>query len=217
MIPYNLEIAESNKFPVIDSSNPDPAMDPQWITYEEFVTNLVKDRGSMGPNLEHMVIGSCGESGELADAIKKHTIYGRPLDLANVVEELGDMEFYMAGLRQMLGISRFDTLAANVRKLQARYRNGYSDTAAIERADKQVQVVDVTSPEYIANNPPITAEQVAMVDEQAGIIDVQPWAQVLIDQYHPGKQVQAIAYTTNTATVLFVGDSNPYKLYKPKE
>lgn len=224
MIPYNSEIAESAKFPVGEQ--------PVFVTYEQFVTNLVKERGDRSMNLEHMVIGICGEAGEIADGIKKNSIYGKPLDDKNIIEELGDIEFYLAGLRQMLGISRYETLGANVRKLQARYKDGYSDTAAIERADKkpaeaELQVIDVTSPKYIAENPPISGEQVAAMDEQAGIShttdmpaiapEIQDWCIPLLAAYHAGKTVQAIDYTKNTATVLFVGDSNPHKLYRPKE
>lgn len=209
-IPYNSEIAETSTFPVGE--------EPTYVTYEQFVTNLVKERDHRSMNLEHMVIGICGEAGEIADGIKKNSIYGKPLDLANIVEELGDLEFYMAGLRQMLGISRYETLGANVRKLQARYKGGYSDAAAIERADKkpELQVIDVTSPEYRAKaEAAVTDEQVAAVDEQAVII--QGWCVPLLQAYHAGKKVVAIAYTKNTATVLFDGDSNPYKLYRPKE
>lgn len=217
MIPYNSEIAETNTFPIAD---PGLSATPLWVTYEQFVTNLVKERDHRSMNLEHMVIGICGESGELADGVKKNSIYGKPLDRANIVEELGDLEFYMAGLRQMLGISRYETLAGNVNKLQARYKNGYTDAAAIERADKQpvqpvLQVIDVTSPEYRAKaEAAVTDEQVSAVDETAVII--HDWCVPLLQAYHPGKKVVAIGYTNNTATVLFDGDSNPYKLYRPK-
>lgn len=85
----------------------------------------------------HMAVGACGEAGELIDAVKRQAIYGKPLDLENVIEELGDMEFYMEGLRQGLGITREQTLNANMAKLGKRYGAGYSDKAAIERADKQ--------------------------------------------------------------------------------
>jgi hypothetical protein len=54
-----------------------------------------------------------------------------------VVEELGDLEFYMEGLRQATGITREETLAANIAKLGKRYQNHlYSDGQAQSRADK---------------------------------------------------------------------------------
>lgn len=88
-------------------------------------------------DLDHMVMGIAGESGELVDAVKKHTIYNKPLDLDNVIEEMGDLEFYLEGLRQILGLSREEILAYNIKKLTKRYQDGYSDKAAQERADKK--------------------------------------------------------------------------------
>jgi len=88
-------------------------------------------------HLLHMAVGVSGEAGELLDAVKKAAIYVKPIDRDNVVEELGDLEFYMEGLRQGLGISREETLNANIAKLSVRY-NGlkYSNEAAQTRADK---------------------------------------------------------------------------------
>lgn len=87
-------------------------------------------------HLIHMVMGVSGEAGELLDAIKKATIYKKTLDYANVIEELGDLEFYLEGLRSTLGITREQTLEANIDKLQKRYGEKYSDAAAQLRADK---------------------------------------------------------------------------------
>ena len=89
-------------------------------------------------HLIHMSIGVAGEAGELIDAIKKHTIYRTPLDLENVIEELGDLEFYMEGLRQGLDITREQCLKSNIQKLSKRYEGlKYSDQAAKDRKDKQ--------------------------------------------------------------------------------
>lgn len=85
----------------------------------------------------HMLMGICGEAGELIDAIKKSTIYNKPLDHENVIEELGDIEWYMEGLRASLGVSREEVLQYNVTKLFKRYPDlKYTDKAAQERADK---------------------------------------------------------------------------------
>lgn len=115
------------------------------IVHSEMVTALVKSGAlileQMTPekaDAMHAAIGVAGEAGELLDAVKKHVIYNKPLDRENVIEELGDLEFYMEQLRQNVGITREETLEANISKLEIRY-NGlrYSDQAAQERADKQ--------------------------------------------------------------------------------
>ena len=114
------------------------------INHAEMVQALAKPGAdivaSLTPetaHLLHMAVGVSGEAGELLDAVKKAAVYNKPIGLANVVEELGDLEFYMEGLRQGLGITREETLQGNIAKLSVRY-NGlkYSDAAAQARADK---------------------------------------------------------------------------------
>ena len=85
----------------------------------------------------HMALGIAGEAGELVDAIKKAAIYNKALDVVNVIEELGDLEWYMEGLRASLGITREQVLQANITKLNIRYPEQYTDQAAVDRADKK--------------------------------------------------------------------------------
>jgi NTP pyrophosphatase (non-canonical NTP hydrolase) len=117
------------------------------INHSDMVTVLAKAgediRTSLtaeGCHLLHMAVGVSGEAGELLDAVKKHVIYCKPIDRANVIEELGDLEFYMEGLRQGLGITREETLIQNIAKLSVRYEGlRYTDKAAQARADKENQ------------------------------------------------------------------------------
>lgn len=98
---------------------------------------IVNEIDAQGAHLMHMALGICGEAGEIADALKKAAIYNKPLDRDNVVEELGDLLFYMQGVMNDLGISWDEVVKFNITKLAARYPAGYSDQAAQERADKQ--------------------------------------------------------------------------------
>ena len=101
---------------------------------------ILQDMSPQDAHLLHMVVGVCGEAGELLDAIKKRAIYNKPLDFVNVVEELGDLEFYLAGLRDALGISRESVLIQNSEKLRKRYSSGsYTNTEAQARADKDLE------------------------------------------------------------------------------
>jgi NTP pyrophosphatase (non-canonical NTP hydrolase) len=119
-------------------------MEQNQITHPELVKALAKPGQKIIDGLNpisahniHMAIGIVGEAGELIDAIKKQAIYCKELDLTNVIEELGDLEFYMEGLRASLGITREQTLEANIAKLSKRYASlTYTDKAAQERADK---------------------------------------------------------------------------------
>jgi len=115
------------------------------IKHNEMVAALAKPGADIIASLTpekahaiHMAIGISGEAGELLDAIKKYVIYNKTVDRENVVEELGDLEFYIEGIRQGLGITREETIAHNIAKLGTRYSSGkYSDKQAQERADKQ--------------------------------------------------------------------------------
>lgn len=50
----------------------------------------------------HMGIGIKSEAGELLDAVKRCAIYRKPLDRENIIEEIGDLLFYIEGMRQDL-------------------------------------------------------------------------------------------------------------------
>lgn len=86
----------------------------------------------------HMILGIAGEAGELVDAYKKWAIYRKDLDRENVIEEIGDMLFYLEGLMQNVGVTEKEVRIRNQAKLGVRYKEGYSDKAAQERADKAV-------------------------------------------------------------------------------
>lgn len=115
------------------------------VSHAELVAALAKPGADIAEELTpsdahimHMVLGLAGEVGELIDAIKKRIIYRKEIDRLNIIEELGDIEFYLEGLRQELGITRYECVVDNITKLCIRYPGvQYSDAAATTRADKQ--------------------------------------------------------------------------------
>lgn len=114
------------------------------IPYDEMVSQLKKDSHKLfdaitpfSLDVIHMGMGISGESGELLDSIKKMFAYGQELNLENVIEELGDIEYYLEGLRQILNLNRDDILQRNQEKLMKRYKDfRYSDDCAKSRLDK---------------------------------------------------------------------------------
>jgi NTP pyrophosphatase (non-canonical NTP hydrolase) len=114
-----------------------------YMKYNEFVRKLAKPGSQILAELNpddchrlHMAVGISGEAGELLDAVKKATIYRKPLDIANIREECGDLLFYIAGMLDSIGATLDDVAAENVAKLSIRYGKSYSNEAAIQRADK---------------------------------------------------------------------------------
>jgi len=111
--------------------------------YRDFVRSLAKPGNAIAAELTpqdchrlHMAIGISGEAGELLDAVKKATIYRKPLDIANVREECGDLLFYIVGILDSIDTELDSVIAENMAKLSTRYGKSYSNAAAVERADK---------------------------------------------------------------------------------
>jgi len=108
--------------------------------YEDFVDRLFQKRRANGDGLLHAAIGIAGEAGEILDAVKKHWVYGKELDRENLIEELGDLIHYYQMMCLVLNIDADVPVEANMVKLRKRYPNGYSDAAALARADKTVHL-----------------------------------------------------------------------------
>lgn len=115
--------------------------------YDEFVESLSKPGHYICSELFpedahriHMAMGIAGEAGELLDAIKKATIYRKPYDKDNVLEECGDVLFYVQGMLNSFGFTLQEAINANIEKLSFRYSKGqYSDAQAQFRADKEAK------------------------------------------------------------------------------
>jgi len=105
--------------------------------YQQQAMRTAKPMSTEIENLMHAAIGACGEVGELADALKKTWLYGKPLDRDNVAEELGDILWYVAIGCHALGVSMSDVAQRNIDKLKVRYPEKYSDQLASVRLDKQ--------------------------------------------------------------------------------
>ena len=89
-------------------------------------------------NVLHWSLGLSGEVGELVDTVKKHVFYKQPFDMVNAEEELGDILFYAVAMINELGLDTDYVMATLDAKLNQRYPEGYSDTDAKERKDKEV-------------------------------------------------------------------------------
>lgn len=71
------------------------------------------------------VLGLAGESGEVADHLKKAVGQGHLLHVDHIVRELGDILWYVAETASSLGISLNDVAERNVVKLAERYPDGF--------------------------------------------------------------------------------------------
>ena len=99
---------------------------------------VLKDMDEDQAHLLHMAVGISTEAGEILSTVKAHAIYGKALDHENILEEVGDLLFYLQGLLDTQGLRLDDALSHNIAKLTKRYPDGMFRTSdAIGRADKQ--------------------------------------------------------------------------------
>lgn len=84
----------------------------------------------------HGAMGISGEAGELMDAVKKHILYNKPLDVVNVKEELGDLAWYMSLVLDQIGSSWSEVMQMNHDKLEKRFPGGFTEKLAQQRLDK---------------------------------------------------------------------------------
>lgn len=79
--------------------------------------------------------------GKFLDLVKKAVVYQKAIEKSAFAKALAEVEAGMESLRMAANISYEQTIAGNIYKLaegpNARYKDGYSDQAAQDRADKQ--------------------------------------------------------------------------------
>jgi NTP pyrophosphatase (non-canonical NTP hydrolase) len=89
--------------------------------------------GTVNPNILHGAMGISTEANEILDAVKKSLFYGKPFDLINLQEEIGDCFWYLAVLAKEAGMSFEDIMKQNIAKLKARYPEKFTEHAALNR------------------------------------------------------------------------------------
>jgi len=102
--------------------------------YEELLDR--KLRFSQNVELLHACLGLSGEAGEVIDIIKKHLAYGKELDNERLVLELGDCLHYLCRIIDLSGFTLQEVMDGNIKKLNKRFPNGYTNKDAINQTEK---------------------------------------------------------------------------------
>ncbi|HEY3257267.1 MAG TPA: nucleoside triphosphate pyrophosphohydrolase family protein [Gemmatimonadaceae bacterium] len=86
--------------------------------------------------LTSAALGLAGESGEIADHVKKIVYHGHPLDddtRDKIAKEIGDILWYCAMGSRGIGVSLAEIARMNVAKLRKRYPDGFSTDQSLNR------------------------------------------------------------------------------------
>lgn len=84
-------------------------------------------------NILNVAMGIVGESGELADLLKKMVFHRHSFDTGKVREEIGDVLWYLSALCTLWNVNLGDVMRENVEKLRRRYPNGFSQKDSVNR------------------------------------------------------------------------------------
>jgi NTP pyrophosphatase (non-canonical NTP hydrolase) len=81
----------------------------------------------------HASLGLVTEASELADVYKKNLFYGRAFSPSKILDEAGDILYYVARILDANGFTLSDCLEANVSKLTARFGDSFDANKANNR------------------------------------------------------------------------------------
>lgn len=84
-------------------------------------------------DLLHASMGLVTEAAEIVDVLKKNHAYGKDIDRVNLIEELGDLLWYVPLMCRALDVRMSDVAQLNIEKLQARYPHKFTTEAALNR------------------------------------------------------------------------------------
>lgn len=119
-----------------------------------------------GAKLLHAHLGISGETGELAGAIEKYMYYGQDFNRRNVIEELGDLLWYIAEACDAIGVDMETVMRLNIVKLQDKFKGRYKEAgfdpeaAKEENRDRKAEADLLTEGKTTDDPEPINTEAI---------------------------------------------------------
>jgi len=86
-----------------------------------------KDIPNREQDILHAALGLSGEVGEVCDVLKKSLAVGKPIDEENLLEELGDVAYYVFIILNRIGRSLSEAQKKNIAKRAVRFPRGFSE------------------------------------------------------------------------------------------
>lgn len=105
--------------------------------YQKEAYDLISEDGKKDMVLNG-VLGLAGESGECCDIVKKNRFQGHELNKEHLMEELGDVLWYIAEAASGLNVTLEEVAQYNLDKLHKRYHgNHFNKEDSIHRNEEK--------------------------------------------------------------------------------
>ena len=105
----------------------------QFNEYQSLAQRTSNPNLSDIEKLHNGLMGLNGEAGECIDILKKHDFQGHTLATDKILDELGDVLWYVAESTVGIGTTLEEVAQHNIAKLRARYPAGFSADRSINR------------------------------------------------------------------------------------
>ena len=110
------------------------------MTNSEYIQAALRTESTIHPTIPfdlyrvlHAGMGLSTEAGEILDSVKKIIFYGKTPDWHNLIEEAGDIFWYLAILCDAMNVSFEEVQRRNIDKLKVRYPDKFTQHEALNR------------------------------------------------------------------------------------
>jgi len=108
---------------------------------QEAILERLKALGPQAVRLDNAARGLASEAGEVCDVVAKYVEFGRPLDRAALIEEVGGCLWRIAQICKAGGFTIEQAMEANVRQLRVRHPGKFDGAAGKDRDAERKAIV----------------------------------------------------------------------------
>lgn len=107
----------------------------EMIEYQRLAQRTANTKLIPENHMRNGVYGLNGEAGECIDILKKWEFQGHELNKEKLLDELGDVLWYITEAAVGMGTTLEEVAQHNIGKLRARYPEGFSADRSINRTE----------------------------------------------------------------------------------
>jgi NTP pyrophosphatase (non-canonical NTP hydrolase) len=101
--------------------------------YQRLAQRTSSKKNSVIDKVLNGLMGLNGEAGECIDIFKKYFYQGHELDKEKLIDELGDVLWYIAETCTGIGVTMEEVAKRNIEKLRKRYPDGFEVERSVNR------------------------------------------------------------------------------------